>query len=59
MRGTHKAITKLQWTVLHHPPYSPNLAASDYHVFSPLKDAIRGKKFEDDEEVISEVKRWL
>jgi hypothetical protein len=24
-----------------------------------LKDEIRGKKFEDDEEVISEVKRWL
>jgi hypothetical protein len=24
-----------------------------------LKNAIRGKKFEDDEEVISEVKRWL
>jgi hypothetical protein len=25
----------------------------------PSKDAICGKKFEDDEEVISEVKRWL
>jgi hypothetical protein len=25
----------------------------------PLKDAFRGKKFEDDEEVIFEVKRWL
>jgi AraC-like DNA-binding protein len=24
-----------------------------------LKDAICGKKFEDDEEFISEVKRWL
>jgi hypothetical protein len=24
-----------------------------------LKDAIRGKKFEDDEEVTSEVKTWL
>jgi hypothetical protein len=24
-----------------------------------LKDAIRGKKIEDDEEVISEVKMWL
>jgi hypothetical protein len=24
-----------------------------------LKDAIRGKRFEDDEEVIAEVKRWL
>jgi hypothetical protein len=35
------------------------MAPSDYHLFSPLKDAIRGKKFKDDEEVISEVKRWL
>jgi hypothetical protein len=25
----------------------------------PLKVAIRGKRFEDDEEVITEVKRWL
>jgi hypothetical protein len=25
----------------------------------PLKDAIHGKRFEDDEEVITEVKRWL
>jgi hypothetical protein len=25
----------------------------------PLTDAIRGKRFEDDEEVITEVKRWL
>jgi hypothetical protein len=24
-----------------------------------LKDAIRGKRFEDDEEVITDVKRWL
>jgi hypothetical protein len=24
-----------------------------------LKDAIRGKRFEDDEEVITKVKRWL
>jgi hypothetical protein len=24
-----------------------------------LKDAIRGKKFQDEEEVIPEVKRWL
>jgi histone-lysine N-methyltransferase SETMAR len=54
-----EAITKLQWTVLPHPPYSPDLAPFDYHLFSPLKGAISGKKFQDDEEVISEVKRWL
>jgi transposase len=56
---TREAITKLQWTVLPHPPYSPDLAPSDYHLFSPLKDAISEKKCEDYEEVISEVKRWL
>jgi histone-lysine N-methyltransferase SETMAR len=56
---TREAITKLQWTVLSHPPYSPDLAPSDYHHFSPFKDAIRGKTFEDDEEVTSEVKRCL
>jgi histone-lysine N-methyltransferase SETMAR len=54
-----EAITKLQWTVLPHPSYSLDLTSSDYHLFSPLKGAIRGKKFESDREVISEVKRWL
>jgi histone-lysine N-methyltransferase SETMAR len=56
---TREAIIKHQWTVLPHPPYSPGMAPFDYHLFSPLKDAIHGKKFEEDEEVISEVKRWL
>jgi transposase len=56
---TREAITKLQWTVLLHAPYSPDLAPPDYNLFSPLKDVIRGKKFEDDEEVISKIKRWL
>jgi histone-lysine N-methyltransferase SETMAR len=56
---TQETITKFQWTVLPHPPYSPDLAPSDYHLFSPLKNAIRGNKFEDDEDVISKEKRWL
>jgi histone-lysine N-methyltransferase SETMAR len=56
---TREAITNLQWTVLPHPPYSPDLAPTDYHLFSLLRDAIHGKKFEDHEEAISEVKRWL
>jgi histone-lysine N-methyltransferase SETMAR len=57
--NNREAVTKLQWTVLHHPTYSSELAPSDYLLFSSLKDVIRGKKFEDDEEFISEVKRWL
>jgi histone-lysine N-methyltransferase SETMAR len=40
---------------LNHPPYSPNLAPSDYFLFSKLKLDLRGKKFTSDEEVISTV----
>jgi histone-lysine N-methyltransferase SETMAR len=39
------------WTVLPHPPYSPDLAPSDFHLFGPLKDALRGRRFADDEEL--------
>jgi histone-lysine N-methyltransferase SETMAR len=56
---TREAITKIQWTALPHPPYSPDLAPSDYHLFSPFKDAVRGKKFEGAEKFVSEVKMWL
>ncbi|KDR22890.1 hypothetical protein L798_14745, partial [Zootermopsis nevadensis] len=56
---TREEITKLGWTVLPHPPYSPDLAPSDFHLFGPLKDAIRGTRFEDDESVIQAVRTWL
>jgi histone-lysine N-methyltransferase SETMAR len=51
---TQEAITKLRWTVLPHPPYSPDLAPSDLHLFGALEDAIRGKSFGSDE-IIEEV----
>ena len=45
--------------MLPHPPYSPDLAPSDFHLFGPLKDALRGTRFEDDESVICAVRTWL
>ena len=40
-------------------PYSPDLAPSDFHLFGPLKDALHGTRFEDDESVIRAVRTWL
>ena len=40
---TREAITTIRWTVLPHPPYSPDLAPSDYHLFGPVKDALEGQ----------------
>jgi len=48
---TQEAISKFGWTVLPHPPYSPDLALSDFHLFGPLKDTLHGTRFEDDESV--------
>ena len=45
--------------LLQHPIYSPDLASSDYHLFAPLKDAIRGHKFSSYEAVQKAVHEWL
>jgi hypothetical protein len=37
------------------PPYSPDLAPSDFHMFGSMKEALRGR-FSSDEEVIGAVK---
>lgn len=49
------AIRECGFTELDHPPYSPDLAPSDYYLFSKLKSDLRGKKIDTDEEVKSAV----
>jgi len=56
---TQEAITKFGWTVLPHPSHSPDLAPSDFLFLGPLKDALRGTRFEDDESMICAVWTWL
>ena len=56
---TQVAIAKFGWTVLPHPPNSPDLAPLDFHIFGPLKHALCGTRFEDDKSVIHAVRTWL
>jgi len=44
---------------LDHPPYSPDLAPSNFHLFLHQKKHISGKKFDDDDEVQEEVMTWF
>ena len=39
---TINTIRQLNWEVLEHPAYSPDPASSDFHLFGPLKNALRG-----------------
>jgi histone-lysine N-methyltransferase SETMAR len=49
-RSTVATIQDLSEWLLH-PPYSPDLAPSDFHVCGPLKEAMGGKSFRSDEEM--------
>lgn len=52
---TKAKLKAIGWEVLEHPPYSPDLAPSDFHLFLSLKGNIRGKKFDNREAV----ETWL
>ena len=57
--ATIQTINKLGFEVLEHPAYSPDLASSNDHLFAPLKDASRSRKFSSDEAVEKAVNKWL
>jgi [histone H3]-lysine36 N-dimethyltransferase SETMAR len=42
-----------------HPPYSPDLAPSDNHLFNNLKEFLGGQRSSNDEEVQDVVENWL
>lgn len=54
-----EAIKQLKFGLLPHLPYRPDLAPSDYHIFEPLKEALRGRRFASDDEVKDAVHTWL
>lgn len=51
---TMAKIHELGYELLPHPPYSPDLAPSDYFLFADLKRMLAGKKFKSNDEVIAE-----
>ena len=45
------AVKESDFEEIEHPPYSPDLAPSDYYLFSKLKKDLWGKKFDEDKEI--------
>jgi histone-lysine N-methyltransferase SETMAR len=48
---TQQTLMNLNWNVLPHPAYSPDLAPTDYHLFRSLEHSISGKTFKNAVEV--------
>ena len=53
------AATDCGFEILPHPAYSPDLALSNFYLFSKLKSAIRGKQSDSDDAVIDHVEAFL
>ena len=57
--ATRKKLAYMSFHYLDHPPYSPDLAPSDYHLFSGLKKQLIFCHFSSDVEVIAVAETWL
>jgi len=57
--ATQKKLAYLGFQCLDHPPYSPDLAPSDYHLFPGLKKQLKGRQFSSDVEVIAAMETGL
>ena len=61
----HRTLTTLKkpaylgFQCLDHPPYSPDLAPSDYHLFPGLKKELKVRHFSSDAKVIAAAETWL
>lgn len=53
------AIADCGYELLPHPPYSPDLAPSDYYLFKMLKPYLKGRIFSTDIELISVVNSYF
>ena len=54
-----KELAYLGFQYLDHPPYSPDVAPSDYHLFPRLKKRLKVSGFSSDAYFVAAVETWL
>jgi histone-lysine N-methyltransferase SETMAR len=57
--ANQKKLAYLGFQCLHHPPYSTDLAPSNYHLFPVLKKQFKVRHFSSDAKVIAAAETWL
>ena len=54
-----KKLAYLGFQYLDHPPYSPDVVPSDYHLFPRLKERLKVSGFSSDAQFVAAVETWL
>jgi len=52
-------LETLKWEVLTHPPYSPDIAPSDYHLFRSMTDGLSEQHFTSYEDIKNCIDDWI
>jgi len=56
---TNALIKLFNCEIFDHPPYSPDLAPSDYHLFTKMKVWLATQRFNTNKELVDGVNIWL
>jgi transposase len=56
---TNALIILFNWEIFDHPPYSPDLVPSNYHLFTKMKVWLATLCFHSKEELMDGVNNWL
>jgi hypothetical protein len=56
---TNALIRLFDWEIFDHPPYSLDLAPSDYHLFTKMKVWLTTQPFHTNKELMDGVNNWL
>lgn len=52
-------LVSFEWDIVPHPPYSLDLAQSNYNLFNKLKEFLGGLRFLNDEDAQNTFDNWL
>jgi histone-lysine N-methyltransferase SETMAR len=52
-------LATLHWEIMNHPPYSPDLALNDFHLFGLLKVHLRGQNLMWTKKLKHSILTWL
>jgi transposase len=56
---TISLLEHFNWELFEYPPYSPDLAPSNYHLFTYLQNWLESQCFNKNDDLIKGVKTWL
>lgn len=57
--ASRQKIMELGWNLVPHPPYSPDLSPTDYHLFRSLANHLEQKTFENEDHIKTDIQTFF